>query len=56
MFFHLLQSVPHHTVVTTAQFHIHERGAQMTLTTYAGITVYYNGVYNVYVTIPWKYL
>ena len=28
----------------------------MTLTTYDGITVHYNGVYNVYVTIPWKYL
>ena len=53
---HLLQSVPDHTVVTTALFDIDDSGAQMTLTTYDGITVHYNGVYNVYVTIPCKYL
>ena len=50
------QSVPDHTVETTTLFDITVVGTQMTLTTYDGITVKYNGVYNVYVTIPCKYL
>ena len=48
--------MPDHTVETTALFDIDVSGAEMTLTTYDGVIVRYNGVYNVYVTIPWKYL
>ena len=52
----LIQSVPDHTVETTTLFDVTTSGSQMRLTTYDGITVHYNGVYNVYVTIPCKYL
>ena len=52
----MFQSVPDHTVETTTLCDIDVSGAQMTLTTYDGVIVRYNGVYNVYVTVPCKYL